>query len=56
MTEVAKAKKGRPLLGKTKKDIMLRIRVSQEDLDNLDKKCKEFNKSRSELLRDFMNS
>lgn len=56
MKNVAKKKMGRPFIGDTKKEIMLRIRVSQSDLDNLDKKCKKFKKTRSELLRDFMNS
>lgn len=56
MKDVAKKKMGRPFLGETKKDIMLRIRVSESDLANLDKKCKVQKKSRSEILRDFMNS
>ncbi len=53
--KVAK-KLGRPLIGDSNKDIMLRIRVSESDLKNLDKKCKKEKKSRSELLREFMNS
>lgn len=53
--KVAK-KMGRPLIGDSNKDIMLRIRVSESDLKNLDKKCKKEKKSRSELLREFMNS
>ncbi len=56
MKDVAKKKMGRPLISNSKKDVMLRIRVSKEDLENLDKKCEKEKKSRSELLRDFMNS
>ena len=52
--KVAK-KMGRPTLGNEARTIMLRIRVNEEDLKNLDKKCKEAKKTRSELLRDFMN-
>jgi hypothetical protein len=56
MKDVAKKKMGRPFKNETKKDIMLRIRVSKEDLQKLDEKCKQQKKSRSEILRDFMNS
>lgn len=52
--QVAK-KMGRPTLAGEARKIMLRIRVNEEDLENLDKKCKEAKKTRSELLRDFMN-
>lgn len=54
MKDVAKKEMGRPVSGESKK-IMLRIRVSEQDLVNLDKKCKEAGKNRSELLREFMN-
>lgn len=50
-----KKKMGRPFIGETKKTIMLRIRLSEEELQRLDSKCKKHNKSRSELLRDFIN-
>lgn len=53
--EAAKKKMGRPILGSEARTIMLRIRVNAKDLENLDKKCKQANKSRSEILRDFMN-
>ena len=57
MKNVAKKKMGRPYIeGTEPKSVMLRIRVSEEDLKNLDKKCKKLNKSRSEVLRDYMNS
>ncbi|MEY8258242.1 ribbon-helix-helix protein, CopG family [Erysipelotrichaceae bacterium 66-17] len=55
MKDVAKKKMGRPFVDGEKKDIMLRIRVSEQDLINLDKKCEKEKKTRSELLREFMN-
>ena len=36
-------------------DLRIEVRVSRKDLDNLDRKCKKLKKTRSELIREFMN-
>ena len=44
------AKKGRPVSGNPK-DYMLRVRLDQETLEQLDKCCEIQGKSRSEIVR-----
>lgn len=44
------AKKGRPVT-ENPKDFMLRVRLDQETLEQLDDCCEATNKSRSEIVR-----
>ncbi len=57
MKNVAEKKKmGRPFLdGKERKSVMLRIRLSESDLSNLDKICEKQGLSRSEVIRNLIN-
>lgn len=45
------AKRGRPVV-ENSKDYMLRVRMNKETIEQLDKCCKNENKSRSEIVRE----
>lgn len=45
------AKRGRPVI-ENSKDYMLRVRMNKETIEQLDKCCKNENKSRSEIVRE----
>lgn len=45
------AKRGRPVI-EDSKDYMLRVRMNKKTIEQLDKCCKDENKSRSKIVRE----
>ena len=53
MSNVAKKKMGRPIIGEPK-NIPLQLRMDKQSIEKLDKLCLEKNISRSELVRQLI--